>query len=238
MARVLKTDIPGPDWRVSCDEASERGWAALFRGHVAEPLPLVVDVGFGRGEFLQDLARSHPEQAFVGVEYSGKRVLKMARRLAKTELVNVRLVESTAEALLQDALPDAGVACFWVNFPDPWPKKRHFKRRLVQRETAALFARRLVPGGLLRIATDHPGYAEWIDEVLSAEPALANRYAPEPWRPSAPGRRPTAYELEWRSLGRSFHFFEYERRSVAGPSERPGPAADRGAPATRYARSP
>lgn len=220
MARVLKTDIPGTDWRVRCDEAREHGWPALFAGCVAEALPLVVDVGFGRGEFLMGLAEVHREQAFVGVEYSHKRVLKMARRLAKTEVVNVRLVEATAEALLREVLPDASVACFWVNFPDPWPKKRHAKRRLIQPDTAALFARRLVPGGLLRIATDHPEYAEWIHEVLSAERALANRYAPDPWRPGAPGRLPTAYELEWRALGRDFHFFEYVRRG--GP---PVPAA-------------
>jgi len=216
MARVLKTDIPGPDWRVPCEVARERGWPAIFGECVADPLPLVVDVGFGRGEFLLELARSDPGQAFVGVEYSHKRALKMARRLAKTEIANVRIVEATAEAFLRDTLPDASVACFWVNFPDPWPKKRHAKRRLLQRDVAALFARRLVPGGLLRVATDHPEYAEWIDEVLSAEPALANRYAPDRWRDAAPGRTPTAYELEWRSLGREFHFFEYARREPPG----------------------
>lgn len=216
MARVLKTDIPGPDWRVTCEAAREHGWAEVFRECVAEPLPLVVDVGFGRGEFLLELARQDPGQAFVGVEYSHKRALKMARRLAKTEIVNVRIAEATAEAFLRDALPDASVACFWVNFPDPWPKKRHAKRRLLQRDVAALFARRLVPGGLLRVATDHPEYAEWIDEVLAAEPALANRYAPDRWRSAAPGRSPTAYELEWRSLGRDFHFFEYARREPPG----------------------
>jgi len=89
-----------------------------------------------------------------------------------------RIVEGDTLTVMK-TLPDASVACFWVNFPDPCPKKRHATRRLLQRDVAALFARRLVPGGLLRVATDHPEYAEWIDEGLSAEPALANRYAPE-----------------------------------------------------------
>jgi tRNA (guanine-N7-)-methyltransferase len=192
VARVLKYDIPGTDWRI--------------------PLALVVEIGFGRGEFLMDLALRHPEQAFVGIEVSFKRPLKMARRLARPELRNVRLVEGTAEAVLRDALEDASVSRFWINFPDPWPKKRHFKRRLLQPPFAALLARRLVPGGELHVATDHPGYAEWIDLVLSKTPGLENLAAPRPFLREAPDdRRPTAYELEWRALGRGLFFFRYRR---------------------------
>lgn len=213
MSRRLKTDMPGPDRRVSLDEARERGFAAIFAGRVASPLPLVVEIGFGRGEFLLALAEAEPQQAFVGIEYSFKRALKMARRVAKLGLENLAIVEAPAEAVLRDALPDASVACLWLNFPDPWPKKRHFRRRFVQKETLDWIARRLVPGGLLRIATDHPGYAEWIDEQLAACPALVNRYAPERWLPRVEGRPVTAYELEWRALGRAFHFFEYARRA-------------------------
>jgi len=213
MSRVLKTDIPGVDRRVSIDEARERGFEAIFAGRVARPLPLVVEIGFGRGEFLLDLAIREPEQAFVGVELSAKRALKMARRLARQEIANVVLIEGRAEAVLADALRDASVGCFWLNFPDPWPKKRHHRRRFVQPDALRWIVRRLVPGGLLRIATDHPGYAEWIDEHLAAVPELENRYTPERWRVQVEGRMATAYELEWRALGRSFHFFEYARRS-------------------------
>jgi tRNA (guanine-N7-)-methyltransferase len=212
MGRTLKRDIPGPDWRVDLERARELGWQALFAGDVAAPLPLVVEIGFGRGEFLLDQAARHPAQAFVGVEYSPKRVLKMARRLARSELRNVRLVQAPAERLVAEALADGAVSCFWINFPDPWPKKRHFKRRLVQAGLVAQLARRLVPGGRLEIATDHEGYAEWIHERLAAEPLLVNRCAPEPFLRENPGRAPTAYEMEWRALGRPFHFFRYARR--------------------------
>jgi len=213
MSRTLKTDIPGIDWRVSVADARERGFAKIFAGRVAHPLPLVVEIGFGRGEFLLEFAQREPEQAFVGIEISYKRALKMARRLARLAIANVAIVEGRAEELLRDVLEDASVACFWLNFPDPWPKKRHARRRFVQPETLALLARRLVPGGVLRVATDDPSYAEWIDAQLAATPALANCYAPDRWRASAPDRTATAYELEWRALGRSFHFFEYERRA-------------------------
>jgi len=213
MTRRIKTDIPGIDWRVSIDEAREQGFAKVFAGRVAHPLPLVVEIGFGRGEFLLEMAQRAPEQAFVGVEVSYKRALKMARRLAKLAIPNIAIVEGQAEQVLRDALADASVACFWLNFPDPWPKKRHARRRFVQPESLAWITRRLVPGGVVRVATDDPDYAEWIDERLAAVSELANCYAPERWRAAVEDRPATAYELEWRALGRSFHFFEYARRT-------------------------
>ena len=215
MSRKLKFDIPGIDWRVGPDELRELGLEKLYAPELAPPLRLVVDVGFGRGEFLMELAREDPTTAFLGIEYSFKRVLKMARRLARSDLVNLRLVEASAELVVGERLPDASVSCFWINFPDPWPKKRHHRRRLIQPRFVRALARCLVPGGELHVATDHLGYAGWIDEVLAAEPALENAWAPEPFRRSANDRPSTAYELEWRAKGHPFHFFWYRRRSDA-----------------------
>lgn len=211
MTRRTKLDIPGVDWRVALPEVAARGWPAFFADAVAAPLPLVVELGFGRGEFLLGLASARPDTAFVGVERSFKRCLKLARRLARSELRNVRLVEGLAQQLVQEALPDAGVACFWINFPDPWPKKRHARRRLIQPDFAALLARRLAPRGGLRVATDDVAYTAWIDAVLRALPELENAHAPEPFVRQEPDRTPTAYELEWRARGRPLHFFHYRR---------------------------
>ena len=210
MARKLKYDIPGPDWRIEVEEAREKGWPALFGGPA---LPLVVEIGFGRGEFLTHLAGEAPAQAFVGIEYSEKRVLKLARRLARSELRNVRLLGASAQEATARAIPDASVSCFWINFPDPWPKKRHFKRRLIAPAFARELVRCLRPGGILEVATDHRGYAGWIDEVLNGTPGLENLHAPKRWRSSPEaGRMATAYELEWRALGHPFHFFRHRRR--------------------------
>ena len=132
MSRALKYDIPGPDWRVRPETIAERGWPAVFSSLLDSPLRLVVDVGYGRGEFLLELAQRDPHAAFVGIEYSYKRVLKMARRLARTKLENVRLLDCTAERAVAELFADASVSCFWINFPDPWPKKRHHRRRLVR----------------------------------------------------------------------------------------------------------
>jgi tRNA (guanine-N7-)-methyltransferase len=212
MPRRLKRDMPGIDRRVTLEDARARGWPALFEADVARVYPLVVEIGYGRGEFLLARAQEQPEQAFVGIELSFRRSHKMARRVARTELRNLRLAQGAAELWLRDALPDASVACFWINFPDPWPKARHARRRLLQPELIALLARRLVPGGGLRVATDDVAYADWIDAVLRAEPALENRFA-SPFAREEPDRTPTVYELEWRAQGRPLHFFRYARKS-------------------------
>lgn len=224
MTRSLKYDIPGPDRRIRAEDVLDRGWSGVFAPDVREPLPLVVDVGYGRGEFLLDLATRHPDRAFVGIEVSFKRSLKMARRLARSELRNVRLLEAPAEQVVRDLLPPGSVATFWLNFPDPWPKKRHHRRRLVQPRFVRELARRLVRGGILHVATDHVGYAEAIDEALAGEDLLANAYAPDRYREEEPERTPTAYELEWRAEGRSFHFFAYARR--VRDARASGPAVD------------
>jgi len=212
VARHLKFDIPGPDRRVGFEELRDQGVAAAFAADVAEPLPLVVEIGFGRGEFLLALAAERPERAFLGVEHSGKRVLKMARRVARSGLANLRLIQASGEDVVQELLAPGTVETFWINFPDPWPKKRHHRRRLIQPPFVAALALRLLPGGALQVATDDVAYAEWIGEVLAGEPRLENALAPEPFAREVPGRKATAYELEWRAEGRPLHFFTYRRR--------------------------
>jgi tRNA (guanine-N7-)-methyltransferase len=210
MSRRLRYDIPGPDRRVALEDVRAKGWEALFP-ELPRPLRLVLEIGFGRGEFLADLAARTPGVAHVGVERSWKRVLKMARRLARSELANVRLVHGAGEEVVAEGFAAASLDAVWINFSDPWPKKRHHRRRLVQPALVAALAARLRPGGLLHVATDDPGYAEHIDAVLAAEPRLANDFAPARWLPEVPGRTPTAYELAWRAEGRPLHFWAYRR---------------------------
>ena len=217
MSRALKHDMPGHDWRVTADDVRAKGLEGIFAGEVAQPLPLVLEIGFGRGEFLLGLAEAARQRAFLGVEYSGKRVLKTARRLARTELRNVRLMLATAEQVICEILPVGSLASVWINFPDPWPKKRHHKRRLLQPGFVRELAQRLAVGGEFHVATDHSAYAEFIAEVLAAEPLLENLVAPARWLAEVTGRRSTAYELEWRAEGRPLHFFEYRRTGISAP---------------------
>ena len=214
MPRSLKYDIPGPDWRRDCLDLAEAGIEGLFAPALAPPIALVVEIGFGRGEFLLELARRAPGVAHLGVEISFKRVLKMARKLAVSGLENVRIVEARGEVVVQSFLPPASVRELWVNFSDPWPKDRQAHRRLIQPGFVCEIARVLEPGGVLHVATDDVPYAMQIDEVLRAGSGLSNRFAPDGWRPEVPGRMYTGYEADWRAEGRPLHFFEY-RRAIA-----------------------
>ncbi len=215
MSRTLKTDIPGPDRRIALADAREKGWEALFAPELAAPLaPLVVEIGFGRGEFLRQLAAADAATPHLGIELSRKRVLKMARRIARAGDPNIRLLCARGEDVLQEVIADASVRTFWLNFSDPWPKLRHHRRRLVQPPLARQLAKRLLPGGLLHVATDHADYAVHIDAVLRQETLLENALAPAPFVAEVPGRPVTAYEAIWRAEGRALHFFTYRRRAA------------------------
>lgn len=179
------------------------------------PRPVVLEIGFGRADLMLKLAEAQPERRFLGVEVSRKRVEKSARRVVARALRNVKLVHAPAEYLLERVLPEASVAECWVNCPDPWPKKRHHRRRLVNREFALRMARVLEPGGVLHISTDHTGYAEWIHEVMSKAPGLRNLHAPAPLSTDRPARPETAYEAEWIAEGRDIVYFDYVREAGA-----------------------
>lgn len=220
MTRSIRYDMPGLDWRITSEDVRAKGLTALFAEHDASidvARGLVVDVGFGRGELLTELARRAPTVAHLGIERAFKRVLKQARRLARSELRNVRLLEARAEEAI-DLLAPGSVETFWVNFPDPWPKKRHGRRRLLQPAFVHALALRLRPGGRLEIATDDAPYAEEIDLCLAAEPLLESVLLPDAagrrFVREMPGRIPTAYELAWRAEGRPLHFWTVRR--VAG----------------------
>lgn len=175
--------------------------------------PLVLEIGFGRAELIMDQAEQSSEQRFLGVEVSRKRVIKAARRVQKRGIGNVRLICAPAEYLLERALPPACVHECWINCPDPWPKKRHFKRRLIQEPLIELLTRALRPGALLHLSTDHEGYAGWIDERLGRAQGLENLHHPRPWSGQRPARGQTAYEAEWLAEGRSIVYFDYRRQA-------------------------
>lgn len=211
MARKLKTDIPGRDFRIEL--GPDWGWEPAFADDLAAGAAHVLEIGYGRGEFLMVLAAQNPETAFLGIEVSHKRSTKMARRLAKSELVNIRLVCATAQQAL-DQIPKDSVDTCWINYPDPWPKNRHAKNRLLQRAFAERLTERVVPGGVIYIATDDRPYAEQVAREFAPVEGLENLYAPEGWRSHIEGRMPTAYELEWRAEGRPLHYFAFRRREA------------------------
>ncbi len=189
---------------VESEALRERGLASVLG-----PPPVVLEIGFGRAELLIDLAARQPGCRFLGVEVSRKRVAKAARRVERSELANLKLVHAPAEYLLERVLGEDLVGECWINFPDPWPKKRHHKRRLFQPAFLALLSRVMQPGARLHAATDHPGYAEWIAETLAGARQFENLAAPARWLDTPPERCVTSYEAQWLAEGRRIAYFEH-----------------------------
>ncbi|MGD8910586.1 MAG: tRNA (guanosine(46)-N7)-methyltransferase TrmB, partial [Chromatiales bacterium] len=121
--------------------------------------PVTLEIGFGNGEALAQLAHRHPERNYLGIEVHGPGVGHLMIRLAQQESDNVRILQGDAMELLRQHLPAGSLACLLLFFPDPWHKKRHHKRRIVQAEFAELVHNALIPGGLLHMATDWENYA-------------------------------------------------------------------------------
>jgi tRNA (guanine-N7-)-methyltransferase len=161
--------------------------------------PKVLEIGFGMGETTAAIAALHPEIDYLGIEVHTPGVGSLLKVIAAQNLANVRIVQHDAVEVLRNMIAPDTFDAAHVFFPDPWPKKRHHKRRLIQREFIALLVERMKAGAYLHVATDWQEYAEQILAVLSAEPALANSvdgYAPRP------GYRPqTKFESRGLKLG-------------------------------------
>ncbi len=171
------------------------------------PLPLEIELGVGKGRFLLERAAGAPQIGFLGVERTRKYLTMAAAHVARARLANVRLARTTAEDLLFRCLGDASVRAVHVYFPDPWPKKRHQKRRMLGPGNIARIADVLVPGGMLLIKTDHDAYAAAIREALATEPRLVAVDGDTVFA----GLPATHYELRYALEGRAVHAFALRR---------------------------
>ena len=168
---------------------------ALFGAKV----PVIAEIGSGMGETTARIAAAHPDNAYLAIEVHTPGVGSLLKHVAEQGLTNVRIVQHDAVEVLRDMVPPGSLAGVHVFFPDPWPKKRHHKRRLIQPAFAALLATRLAPGGYLHVATDWQEYAEHILQVLCATPGLANTAADFAPRPES--RPQTKFERRGMGLG-------------------------------------
>jgi len=153
--------------------ASPRDLDAAFGRHA----PRVLEIGFGMGDATARIAASRPDVDFLGVEVFAAGVGALCKRIDELALTNLRIVQHDAVEVVRDMLADDALAGVHIFFPDPWPKARHHKRRLVNPAFIAAVARKIAPGGYLHCATDWEHYAQQMLEVLSGEPLLANRHA-------------------------------------------------------------
>lgn len=175
--------------------------------------PVVLEIGSGMGETTARLAKAAPEVNYLAVEVYQPGLAQLMMRAEALGLTNLRIVRGDAVVLLTDHLPPASVTEIRIFFPDPWPKKKHHKRRLVRPDFVALIASRLVPGGLLRLATDWAPYAEEMMAACGAEPLLRNVHAEAEggWAPRPDWRAVTKFEARAVRDGRASRDLLFQR---------------------------
>jgi tRNA (guanine-N7-)-methyltransferase len=202
------------DWR----KVEQLPWPTDWAGWFGRPAPLVMEIGFGTGLFLVDLARRRPDLNLIGVEISLPALRHAARKIERAGLANVCLLHGVAEAALQTLCAPSSLDGVIINFPDPWPKATHQGRRLINDGFLCLLATRLRPSGELDIATDHAEYAEHIVACLLRSPHFAGRDS-APFTLHEPNRIRTKYEETALREGRPPRYFHWQRNET--------PAGDR-----------
>ncbi len=203
------------------DPLRQLALAAVFRREA----PRTLEIGFGNGENLATLAAAHRERDYLGIEVHRAGVGRLLQAARDAQLTNLRVISHDAVEVLEQSIAPDTLDEVLILFPDPWHKKRHHKRRIVQPAFVALLADRLRAGGRLSLATDWQPYAEWMLEVLGAEPALENlapdgRYVPRPgWRTL------TRFEARGERLGHGVHDLAFRRRPDDAAAPRSGDVA-------------
>jgi tRNA (guanine-N7-)-methyltransferase len=231
--RVYRRTTSFRSRRSALSPAQQRTWERLWPelGYVAipghaddgpdEPLdtgawfgrdaPLVLEIGCGTGTSTLTMAQSEPDVDVIAVEVYRRGLAQLLSAIEREGVPNIRLIRGDAVDVLEQLLTPASLTGVRVFFPDPWPKARHHKRRLLQPDTVALIADRLRIGGVLHAATDHPGYAEQIAEVGDAEPLLT-RLDPHATAAVSIVRPTTKYENKAHDAGSAVTELVWERR--------------------------
>ncbi|HET9694980.1 MAG TPA: tRNA (guanosine(46)-N7)-methyltransferase TrmB [Steroidobacteraceae bacterium] len=206
--------------------AQERAWRELWPAWGIEPgdapldtaamfgrsAPVTLEIGFGNGESLIALAASHPERDYLGLEVHPPGVGHLLLCCESAQVTNVRVLCQDAVEVLQRRLQDASLDEVLLYFPDPWPKKRHHKRRIVQPEFVELVARRLRPGGVFRMATDWQAYAEHMLATASACAALRNESSTGDYVARPASRPVTRFERRGQRLGHGVWDFAFRKK--------------------------
>jgi tRNA (guanine-N7-)-methyltransferase len=200
-------------------KATER--AALLSQWGADPRSarLLLEIGFGNGHCLATLAARHPQDRFIGVEVFLGGVASLLLRVQQEELPNIRLSTQGIHGVLAESIPPASLDRVLIHFPDPWPKRCHHKRRLIQPPFLDLLATRMRPGSQLELATDWPHYAQWMHTVLAAHPDFARPGQPvDPFDPEPADWVETRFQRKAKEAGRATFHLIWTRNPAENPS--------------------
>ncbi|MCG8487412.1 MAG: tRNA (guanosine(46)-N7)-methyltransferase TrmB [Chromatiales bacterium] len=197
-----------PRYGVELDEG-QLDLSGLFE----QPQPVTLEIGFGNGESLRQLAQNEPQHNFLGVEVHGPGVGHLMIQLDQYQLGSVRILKHDAMELLRHHLPPGSLHRVLLYFPDPWHKRKHNKRRIVQDEFAELIYRALLPGGILHMATDWEDYAQQMMKVLSSHEGFENQAGEGNFSPRPDTRPLTKFEQRGERLGHGVWDLLFERQA-------------------------
>jgi tRNA (guanine-N7-)-methyltransferase len=165
--------------------------------------PTIVEIGFGMGHSLIEMAKTNPQNNYIGIEVHQAGIGSLSADLHDNALSNVRIAPYDAVTVFEQAILDESLAGIQIFFPDPWPKKKHHKRRLIQQAFVDLLVKKLQPGGFLHVATDWEHYAHHALEVLTAHRSLVNQAGANQFSPRPTSRPLTKFEQRGELLGHS-----------------------------------
>jgi tRNA (guanine-N7-)-methyltransferase len=227
--RTREVKVGAPGLRIDAQRVLQPfDWADLYGAAGT----VEVEIGIGKGRFLLAAAALRPDVWHFGVEWANKYLRIAETRAAKRGLENVRFARVDAHELVCSAIPNESVTAYYVFYPDPWPKKRHQKRRFIQASTADHLARTLLGGGLLHVATDHTDYWDSIEPLLDGHPAFERLsvFGGESFPLPTDGSL-TNYEEKYRIQGRDRHRGSWRRTSAPSPID--SPSVQQGIPRRR-----
>jgi tRNA (guanine-N7-)-methyltransferase len=205
---VLRQGRTTPAQKRALDDLLPK-YGITFPERIASERPLVLEIGSGMGETTAEIAKAHPEAEFVAVEVHGPGVGSLLNRIHAEHIDNLRVVRHDAVEVLERMVDDGSLAALHIFFPDPWPKKRHHKRRLVQAGFVSLLARKLAPAGLVHLATDWADYADQIASVFEANAEF------EAASHGLAARPATKFENRGRKLGNPIRDLFFRRRGTS-----------------------
>lgn len=191
-----------------------------WQSHFGNGHPVKLEIGFGMGDFLIDMAVREPNSNFIGIDFSQDGIRNLLARINNLQLKNIRVVHGDVRIKIPLLFKDEELAAVFINFPDPWPRKRHFKRRLIKPELANMIAKKLAPEGRVHLATDSEPYALEILEYFNAESLLQNSNRESGFLEDRDHLPKTKYEKSFIYAGDKIHYMEYSRLADAQYAEK------------------
>ncbi len=189
------------------DPEEQPDWPGLFQNGN----PLKLEIGFGNGAFLIDMSVREPQSNFIGMDFYHKGIRKVITRMDRLHLKNIRVAYGSASEKIPILFEDGELSEVFINFPDPWPKKRHHKRRLIKPQFVETLAGKLAPGGKVRIATDFEAYALEILEVMKADIRFTNPHEDQGFLHERNDVPKTKYEKSFLNAGKKIFYFDFSR---------------------------